>query len=334
MEGKPGQGPEGERPLVTFLLLSYRHERFLREAAEGALAQGYSPLEVILSDDGSPDGSFGILEEVAAAYRGPHRVVLNRNPSNLGIGGHIDRAMERANGELVVMAAGDDVSEPARTERLCREWARTGKGACSLYSDAVLVDEEGRGTGRLFGGRAHSHARTVEEAIARGGIGVAGCTHAFTKECFDAFGPVETRAFAEDMTIPFRSLLLGDIRYLDEPLVRYRTHGGNVSGLGEERPTMAKRRSEAENHAAVYSAWERDVRAARDRGLLSAERAERIGEGLRRRRYWIDAERRYFGSGAVSGLIPLIGSALRTGNVLAPGRIVEKRIRTKGGGRG
>ena len=58
-----------ERPLVTF-------------------AQIYSPFEIILSDDCSPDGTFKIMQEMVEAYKGPHEFVLNRNEENLGIGGH------------------------------------------------------------------------------------------------------------------------------------------------------------------------------------------------------------------------------------------------------
>jgi len=40
-----------ERPLLTFALFGYNQEQYIREAVEGAFAQTYSPLEIILSDD-------------------------------------------------------------------------------------------------------------------------------------------------------------------------------------------------------------------------------------------------------------------------------------------
>jgi hypothetical protein len=58
------------------------------------------------------------MEALAAAYEGPHRVRLNRNSSNLHIGAHIQKAAELANGELIVVNAGDNVSEPHRVERI------------------------------------------------------------------------------------------------------------------------------------------------------------------------------------------------------------------------
>jgi len=44
-----------DRPLVTFALVAYNQEQYIREAVEGAFAQTYEPLEIILSDDCSSD---------------------------------------------------------------------------------------------------------------------------------------------------------------------------------------------------------------------------------------------------------------------------------------
>lgn len=43
-----------EKPLVTFALFAYNQESCIREAVEGALAQDYENLEIILSDGNPP----------------------------------------------------------------------------------------------------------------------------------------------------------------------------------------------------------------------------------------------------------------------------------------
>jgi len=92
-------GPDaGDRPLVTFALFAYDQERYIREALEGAFAQSYQPLEILLSDDCSTDRTFDIMREMAAAYAGPHRIRLYRNPTNLGVAGHADVRVQRAQG--------------------------------------------------------------------------------------------------------------------------------------------------------------------------------------------------------------------------------------------
>ena len=131
-----------DKPLLTFVVLAYNQERFIREAVEGALAQTYSPLEIILSDDCSPDQTFEIMQQMAAEYHGPHKIVLNRNETNQGIGGHVNRVMELTHGELIVMAAGDDISLPHRTQRLYGVWEDSGRKAMSVFSDLLHMDEK------------------------------------------------------------------------------------------------------------------------------------------------------------------------------------------------
>jgi glycosyltransferase involved in cell wall biosynthesis len=107
--------PEGtpERPLVTFALFAYNQEKYIREAVEGAFSQTYSPLEIILSDDCSSDATFEIMQELARAYEGLHKVFLYKTSNNLGILEHFFARMSVANGQIFVCAAGDDISCPS-----------------------------------------------------------------------------------------------------------------------------------------------------------------------------------------------------------------------------
>ena len=128
-----------DRPLVTLFVLAYRQEGFVRAAIEGAFAQTWSPLEIILSDDASPDGTFRVMQEMAAAYSGPHRLVLNRNEKNLGLTAHVSRVMALATGGFVVQNAGDDVSHPERVATARRRLAgrrRPGDGGALGHAPA------------------------------------------------------------------------------------------------------------------------------------------------------------------------------------------------------
>ena len=52
------------KPLISFLLLTYNQENYIQDAINGALAQTYSPLEIIISDDCSTDGTYKKIEEI------------------------------------------------------------------------------------------------------------------------------------------------------------------------------------------------------------------------------------------------------------------------------
>ena len=145
-QGK-GMADASAGPLVTFYVCAYNQAAFVREAVKAALAQTYSPLEVLLSDDCSTDGTFEIMQEVVKAYSGPHKVILNRNPLNLGLSSHVNLIMGLATGELVIAADGDDVSMPQRTERCVEVWLRSGKPA-ALASSVACIDAAGKPTRR------------------------------------------------------------------------------------------------------------------------------------------------------------------------------------------
>lgn len=192
----------------------------MRAAVEAALAQTWTPLQVILSDDGSTDRTYAIMEELAAAYDGRHKIHLNRNQHNLGIGGHVNRVMELAQGDLVVAAAGDDISVPHRTATITAAWLASGRRAMSLHSAVIEMDGEGQlGVVRPF---MDPEALNDAAGVARRGIGLLGASHAWAREVFVRFGPLMHAVVNEDKVIPFRSAMLGEVAYITEPLVHYR----------------------------------------------------------------------------------------------------------------
>ena len=320
---------EKERPLISFLLLAYNQEQYIRDAVEGAFSQTYSPLEIIFSDDHSSDRTFDIISEMVRDYTGHHKIVLNRNEVNLGIGTHVNHVVSMTQGALFVMAAGDDISLPERTQRTYDEWCRSEKKACSLYSDGIIIDAEGNDCGRLYDGHSTVPAQSIEEAVRRGRVGISGCSHAFSRNCFDVFGPMDECVVAEDMAIPFRSLLLGTIRFIDAPLVRYRTHSGSISGNASKGATLQIRCRDLESHEAVLFTWLKDLRKAIQLGLVSPERGESVKRQLFFRIYWLTLERIYYRSSAGAGLILLFKSIMNLDAIRAAGKIIERKARSK-----
>ncbi|HEY3857318.1 MAG TPA: glycosyltransferase [Verrucomicrobiae bacterium] len=266
-------------PLLTFVVCAYNQEQFIREAVEGALAQTYSPLEILLTDDCSPDRTFQIMQEMAAAYRGPHQVVLNRNPKNIGVGAHVNRLCELSKGELIVCAGGDDISFKERTERIYRAWEKSSRTAFSIYSNMIIIDSSGAQKGIWNKGMAPIHVNSLSEAAHLGYSGVYGCTHAFHRKVFEVFGPLDESIIHEDVAIPFRSLFLGTIKYLEEPLVYYRRHGNNVWSDAIVH-SLKKRRQILRSDQAYLLSWIRDLEKSRRLGILSEIESEGLQEEI------------------------------------------------------
>lgn len=217
--------PSGDspRPLVSFFVLAWSQEKDVREAIEGAFAQTYEPLEILLSDDNSPDDTFAIMQEMAAAYTGPHKVILNRNPENLGLIGHINRVMEIAGGDFIVQNAGDDVSLPERTQKLVDVWI-AGEGRIGAVHSALRqIDAEGH----LFDYERRKPVlayKTPAEVI-DDGMHLIGASMGWARKLFEDFGPLSDETLIEDRPIAFRAALTGDVAWIDEPLLLYRVGG-------------------------------------------------------------------------------------------------------------
>ncbi len=214
---------QGRRPLVSFVVLAYQQEDLVRQAIEAAFAQTYSPLEIILSDDGSSDRTFAVIEQMAAACPGPHTVRINRNARNLGLIGHVNAVFELARGEFVLLAAGDDVSLPERTERMVAAFVQ-GDDVMLVHTPVERIDAAGRVLGLWHPPMLGKPDDMASLAVSLGLH--LGASAGYRKAVYERFGPV-TEPFAyEDLVLGFRACLLGRAVYLDTPLVRYRVDTG------------------------------------------------------------------------------------------------------------
>ena len=215
-----------ELPLVSFALLGYNQAEYARAAVEAAFAQDYPNLEIVLSDDCSTDETFRIMCEVAGGYAGPHRIVLNRNPSNRKIGGHMNAVHGIARGDLIVIAACDDVSLPNRTSRIVDRWMKTGKRAGAVHSSCSTIDRDGHRLRELACPCLHE-LKSLSATAGRNAF-VIGATAAWSKQLFRLFGDLRDDVTHEDCALTFRSLLAGlEVAYIDEPLVLYRDTAGS-----------------------------------------------------------------------------------------------------------
>jgi glycosyltransferase involved in cell wall biosynthesis len=240
-----------EKPLITFAVAAFSQQRFIRQAVAGAFAQTYSPLEIILSDDKSTDGTWGIMREMAASYDGPHRVVLNQNRNNLGVGAHVNAIASLAHGELIVPAAGDDISDPRRTERIHEAWEQSGRRAMAFSSHVKKIDDQGQPIGELRCKLDPCSGKLLHRARV-GCWTIVGCSEAWHRSVFETFGPLREYVVAEDRAVEFRALALGPVVVVDAYLVQYRVHGGNLDALPVGATKSQQKQKSLRNLRALY----------------------------------------------------------------------------------
>ncbi|MFZ2266011.1 MAG: glycosyltransferase [Azonexus sp.] len=210
-------------PPVTFLLISYQQQDYIAEALAGALAQDYPNLEIVISDDASPDDTWRVIEQTLAAYHGPHRIKRLRNKTNLGIGGNLDQAVRQSSGELIFIAGGDDVSLPHRVSTVVNFWLeeKCQPDLIAAYLYDMSQTGERLGTIRIADLREY---RSLDDWC-RSPPHVIGAAQAWTRRLFDHFGGLPRGVVGEDMLMAFRAIGSAGARTLPVPLVNYRRGG-------------------------------------------------------------------------------------------------------------
>jgi glycosyltransferase involved in cell wall biosynthesis len=207
-------------------VLTYRQEDYIRTAVRAALAQTYPNLEILISDDASPDGTWDAILEEVDGYEGPHTVRIHRNPKNLGIGAHIREADSKLTGQLITHSAGDDWCEPDRVARMVEAWEANGSGSMLLFSNATIVDGDGKRRGAFYP-RGMSEERLDARALVRSPP-ILGATVSFTKDLLTTLPRWPDAVIREDLILPPRAAMLGGVIYVPEALLCYRQHGENV----------------------------------------------------------------------------------------------------------
>lgn len=283
------------KPLASFIVLAFKQEQFIEEAVRSALAQTYEPLEVVLSDDCSPDRTFEIMENVAREYRGPHKVIRNRNERNEGLAEHFNRAFARTSGEVIVLQGGDDVSTPRRTERIMAVWSQPTP-VDLVFSNVEVIDAEGAAVRKRWFEKPYDPAAvTVARVLAGTPHGVLGCSAAYSRDLITKYGPLDPDITAEDSVLGFRAMLERGIRFLDENLVRYRTHDSNLV-FGSRIPNRRDERRRARGRLAILR---EQVRVLKQRGNAD----DSLLRQLRQREVECHADVRCFDRGRLGSLI-------------------------------
>jgi hypothetical protein len=216
-------------PLVSAVIATYNHERFVARAIDSVLAQEDcgGRVEVVVIDDGSTDGTPAVL----AAYGDRIRVVRQDNAGHLGA---FNRGLTEARGTYVALLDGDDewLADKLRRQVALLE-ADPSLGL--VYGDAVIVDADGATlhpsyqaynnvrfhSGRAFGPlMAYNFVQTSTLVV-----------RAALREHYD---PIPSWGRAQDWWIALNVARHAAIAPVDGPVVRYRKHDANLSIGGDQ----------------------------------------------------------------------------------------------------
>jgi len=282
------------KPLISILMAVYEPRMdWLEEQLNSLNGQTYPNLRLYVRDDCSPTVSFGDIESLARRCITAFPYTIERNEQNLGSNGTFERLTREAEGEYFAYCDQDDVWLPDKLSVLQREIEQSG--ALLVCSDMYIIDGEGQIT-------AHSITEARRHHVFRSGKGLAegllisnfvtGCTmlvRAGPARASVPFCPY----MVHDHYIALCCAAVGEIRSLAQPLIRYRIHGGNQTGL---MAGITDKRS--------YGRVRIDTPLEKFRWLekhLSC--MQELREAIALRREWMEARHRQWASGKGKRLV-------------------------------
>lgn len=124
---------------LSVVIATYNGEKFLREQLDSVLAQTLMPDEIIVSDDGSTDVTWAIMEEYQKRY--PKLFRLYRNEKGLGPHENFKHAFQHVTCDLVAPCDQDDIWMPEKLERCV---AALDEHTSLVFCQESVLQEDGR----------------------------------------------------------------------------------------------------------------------------------------------------------------------------------------------
>ena len=225
---------------IAVLLASYNGRDYIEAQLDSILAQTAWDLKIIVSDDGSTDGTREFLEQYQRYY--PDRVFLKHRPDQgpwAALCSHMPRParnffwlMSQTDEDYILLSDQDDVWYPDKVEKLLermRQVETAGKPAL-VFSDMEVVDEDLWQISPSFFAYSRCNPRRTSLAEILAENPVTGGSLMMNRPLLKLCSGMPRACFMHDWWISLCASCFGVISCVREPLSMYRQHGGNALG--------------------------------------------------------------------------------------------------------
>jgi glycosyltransferase involved in cell wall biosynthesis len=256
-----------KKPLVSYILLSYNQSKYIYEAVESALNQDYSNVELIISDDCSTDDTFSKIESLCMSSK--RKTSVNRNKVNQGLSKHFSQCLERSCGEIIVVAAGDDVSFLDRVSRVVDYFHNDSSISMISFNDLVFSSDSS--VKRKMYNINEDISFDLDDYINFRNVFSSGASRAFRRQVFLEFGPLNADCPTEDTPYLLRGLMAGKVLFSKDPGIYYRVHGNNLSSSESLKKMNIKN---------IFKQHSQDLELAQEKRLLTSSKVKEIKSWL------------------------------------------------------
>lgn len=205
-------------------MASYNGMPYIREQIASIVDQLGPDDELVISDNGSTDGTLAFLGECAAE---DPRLRLLRFDGDKGVVPNFENAIRACRGNLLFLSDQDDIWLPGHMDRMTSLFDRD-PGLMAVQANAEWMDGKGIRLGTTFFEYRHSGPGIIRNFYKNTW---QGCNMAFRRTVLDAALPFPKRIPMHDMWIGILSEMTGRVLFVPEILSMYRRHEGNASGI-------------------------------------------------------------------------------------------------------
>lgn len=206
---------------ISILIANYDNGKYFRDCYDSIISQSYENWEVIIVDDCSTDNSVDIIERL---IQEDQRFKLYKNEVNRGCGYTKKKCIDLATGDFCAFLDPDDALYPYALECLMDEFNKTDK-IIAAYSRLIFCDEN------LNPKEVFSKIKQIHNDKYFFNIPIQ--IHAFfvfKRETYlktQGINPDLKNAVDQDLYL--KLLEIGDAKFIDEVLYKYRLHSNGIS---------------------------------------------------------------------------------------------------------
>lgn len=177
-------------PSITIPVMVYRNAQSLPDTVASILRLNIDDLEVILSDDGSPEDMSGRMEEAAEALRKKYpRVRVDLEKENVGTVKHFNRLIKSSSGTYIVpCSAGDAFADANTLGELIGRMEKRGEMILAARHRDIYPERTKDRPGRLFGTMLNLLPKKALESMIVKRNQISGCAVIYTRRLFERYG--------------------------------------------------------------------------------------------------------------------------------------------------
>jgi glycosyltransferase involved in cell wall biosynthesis len=259
------------QPLVSVCIITYNQRQFIHETLSSVLEQDYENIEIVVADDGSTDGTVGIILDYARKY--PDKIVQIVGGPNLGITGNSNRAYFACTGKYIAWMGGDDLMLPGKLRKQI-EFMEANPGCVLSYHDLDVFQSNTGKTIRFFnsGRKGFYPWQGGVDKLVQYGTFCGACSVMTLRTACPSYGFDERIQVASDWLFWIETAINGKICFIPEVLGRYRRHAGNVTNKLKDSSEQLMTLGIIEAKYPEYAEYARRYRAKNINGIRARVR--------------------------------------------------------------